>query len=133
MHSSQRFGGALIRRHRQTRPATLSEIHCATGSQCSVSPMYVVAEAYWYEPNKAGSTTKNPVDRGKQSSGQAHQDQAALVQPTGIKGMDEGGYNYTLRMYGSAYGMKEKQKQRLSVFEMACLRKIEGVTRRDRI
>jgi len=29
--------------------------------------------------------------------------------------------------------MKEKQKQRLRVFEMACLRKIEGVTRRDRI
>ena len=29
--------------------------------------------------------------------------------------------------------MKEKQKQRLRVFEMACLRKIEGITRRDRI
>ena len=29
--------------------------------------------------------------------------------------------------------MKEKQKQRLRVFEMACLRKIEGVTRWDRI
>src|SRR6218665_1934785 len=29
--------------------------------------------------------------------------------------------------------MKEKQKQRLRVFQMACLRKIEGVTRRDRI
>ena len=29
--------------------------------------------------------------------------------------------------------MKEKQKQILRVFEMACLRKIEGVTRRDRV
>src|SRR6218665_57049 len=29
--------------------------------------------------------------------------------------------------------MKEKQKQGLRIFEMPCLRKIEGVTRRDRI
>ena len=29
--------------------------------------------------------------------------------------------------------MKEKQKPRLSVFEMACLRRIEGVTRRYKI
>src|SRR6218665_3118087 len=29
--------------------------------------------------------------------------------------------------------MKERQKQRLRVFKIACLRKIEGVTRRDRI
>src|SRR6218665_683392 len=29
--------------------------------------------------------------------------------------------------------MKEKQKQRLRVFEMACLPTIEGITRRDRI
>jgi len=29
--------------------------------------------------------------------------------------------------------LREKQKQRLRVFEIACLRKIEGVTRRDRI
>ena len=29
--------------------------------------------------------------------------------------------------------LKEAEKQRLGVFEMACLRKIEGVTRRDRI
>ena len=29
--------------------------------------------------------------------------------------------------------LREKQKQRLRVFEMACLRKIEGVTRRDMI
>src|SRR6218665_3436271 len=28
---------------------------------------------------------------------------------------------------------KQKQKQRLRLFETACLRKIEGVTRRDRI
>jgi len=29
--------------------------------------------------------------------------------------------------------MREKQKQKLRIFEMACLRKIEGVTRSDRI
>jgi len=29
--------------------------------------------------------------------------------------------------------LMEKQKQRLRVFEMACLRRIEGVTRRDKI
>src|SRR6218665_3200294 len=29
--------------------------------------------------------------------------------------------------------LKEKQKPRLSVFKMACLRRIEGVTRRDKI
>src|ERR1700733_10957459 len=37
-------------------------------------------------------------------------------------------------MYNSeTWTLKEKQKQRLRVFEMACLRKIEGVTRWDRI
>ena len=29
--------------------------------------------------------------------------------------------------------LREKQKQRLRVFEITCLRKIEGITRRDRI
>ena len=29
--------------------------------------------------------------------------------------------------------LTEKQKQRLRVFEMACQRRIEGVTRRDKI
>ena len=37
-------------------------------------------------------------------------------------------------LYNSeTWTLKETQKQRLRVFEMACLRKIEGVTRRDRI
>jgi len=39
----------------------------------------------------------------------------------------------TLLYNADTWTMKEKQKQRLRVFEMACLRKIEGVTRRDRI
>ena len=34
---------------------------------------------------------------------------------------------------GETWTLREKQKQRLRVFEMACLRKIEGITRRDRI
>jgi len=37
-------------------------------------------------------------------------------------------------LYNSeTWTLKETQKQRLRVFEMACLRRIEGVTRRDRI
>ena len=37
-------------------------------------------------------------------------------------------------LYNSeTWTLREAQKQRLRVFEMACLRKIEGVTRRDRI
>jgi len=39
----------------------------------------------------------------------------------------------TLPYNTETWTMKEKPKQRLRVFEMACLRKIEGVTRRDRI
>src|SRR6218665_1836541 len=39
----------------------------------------------------------------------------------------------TLLYNAETWTMTEKQKQRLRVFEMACLRKIEGVTRRDRI
>ena len=37
-------------------------------------------------------------------------------------------------LYNSeTWTLKEKDKSRLRVFEMTCLRKIEGVTRRDRI
>ncbi len=37
-------------------------------------------------------------------------------------------------LYNSeTWTLRETEKQRLRVFEMACLRKIEGVTRRDRI
>jgi len=39
----------------------------------------------------------------------------------------------TLLYYAETWAMREKQNQRLRVFEMACLRKIEGITRRDRI
>src|SRR6218665_1674541 len=39
----------------------------------------------------------------------------------------------TLLYNAETWTMKEKQKQRLRVFEMACLWKIKGVTRRDRI
>ena len=39
----------------------------------------------------------------------------------------------TLLYNAETWTMREKQKQILRVFEMACLRKIEGVTRRDRI
>ena len=39
----------------------------------------------------------------------------------------------TLLYNTETWTMKEKQKQRLRVFEMACLWKIEGFTRRDRI
>src|SRR6218665_1153638 len=39
----------------------------------------------------------------------------------------------TLLYNAETWTMKEKQKQRLRVFEIACLRKIEGVMRRDRI
>jgi len=39
----------------------------------------------------------------------------------------------TLLYNAEAWTMREKQKQRLRVFEMACLWTIEGVTRRDRI
>src|SRR6218665_1637845 len=39
----------------------------------------------------------------------------------------------TLLYNAETWTMQEKQKQRLRVFEMACLRKIEGVTRRNRI
>src|SRR6218665_3521962 len=39
----------------------------------------------------------------------------------------------TLLYTAETWTMKEKQNQRLRVFQMACLRKIEGVTRRDRI
>ena len=39
----------------------------------------------------------------------------------------------TLLCNAETWTLREKQKQRLGVFEMACLRKIEGVKRRDRI
>src|SRR6218665_3817068 len=42
-------------------------------------------------------------------------------------------YMFDILYNAETWTMKEKQKQRLRVFEMACLRKIEGVTRRDRI
>src|SRR6218665_615816 len=39
----------------------------------------------------------------------------------------------TLLYNAETWTLREKQIQRLRVFEMACLRKIEGITRRDRI
>ena len=39
----------------------------------------------------------------------------------------------TLLYNAETWTLREKQKQRLRVFEMACLRKIEKVTRRHRI
>jgi len=35
--------------------------------------------------------------------------------------------------YRECHYLREKRKQRLRVFEMACLRKVEEITRRDRI
>ena len=39
----------------------------------------------------------------------------------------------TLLYSAETWTLRERQKQRLRVFDMACLRKIEGVMRRDRI
>src|SRR6218665_557752 len=39
----------------------------------------------------------------------------------------------TLLYNAETWTLREKQKQRLRVFEMTCPRKIEGITRRDRI
>ena len=47
--------------------------------------------------------------------------------------MDETLVLSTLLYNASTWTLKEKQKQRLAVFEIACLRRIEGVTRRDKL